>query len=376
MKPIKQVTMVLVLCGIPAQAFGQSVSCDACTHDVSVYRGDGGLIAEADGADMVTWVATCGGVTHHGELEPNQAGVVMLQFVDSGLVCDEEESRLQIGPVKDGGWYWITDDTNLAVGSLVSQDILDNARAGITNAGPGVTMTMGRGAVLLEEAATGRLGLLPNILPEPPAAPLRKCGYDDGGAGASPRYARRNTVCALGDGGTVVVATTTNAITGERTQIPNGGAVTRPVAGATETVVVVVDLWMNGSGHYTTSSASDARPRLGHPELAMTVEMADRADLHLSGVSYQVRVGSGPTASDLVNDGSPVAGVALATLVSYGRVTVSADSAYCSRTSNFSLPVAVTLSMVAAADAAQVTPSVSRSATGVVGSTNFTVVCP
>ncbi len=340
--------------------------------------GNGGLIAEADGADMVAWVATCGGVTHHGELEPNAAGMVMLQFTDSGVVCNAEESRLQIGPVKDGGWFWITDDTNSAVGALVSHDILDNAETGITNAGPGVTMTMGRGAVLLKEASTGRVGLLPNILPAPPAAPLRKCGYNDGGAAASPRYTRRTTACAMGDGGTIILATVTDPITGVTVRIPDGGTVTRPAAGASGTVTVIADLWMNGSGHYTT--APGGNPRLGHLEFGMT---ATRAADRLQGgivLAYSLLVGTGPTASRPPDGGTPVGGVGFDSVNSSARITIESDTAYCSRTSNVSLPVIVSALVPpttsgAAAVLDQVTPSF-RQPTQVVGGTSFEVVCP
>ncbi len=375
MKLIRQITMALILGAIPAMALSQTVSCEACTHDVSVYMGNGGLIAEADGADMVAWVATCGGVTHHGELEPNAAGMVMLQFTDSGLVCNAEESRLQIGPVKDGGWFWITDDTNSAVGSLVSHDILDNAETGITNAGPGVTMTMGRGAVLLKEASTGRVGLLPNILPAPPAATLRKCGYDDGGAGASPRYTRRSTDCALGDGGAIVLATTTDPITGVTVRIPDGGTVVRPAGDGT--ITIIADLWMNGSGHYRTDA--DLNPKRGHQEFAMT---ATRAEDRLNGGGYRVRLDTGPAASTvLLTVSSPVAGVSYTDERAAATISIVADSAYCSRTSNFSLPVTVTSEYGflpnALAHAASVTPSVRLTgAFNDAGTTTFTVVCP
>ncbi len=359
-----RITIALVLSAIPTMAFGQTtVACEACTHDLSFYLGDGGLVAEADGADMVTWVATCGGVTHHGELEPNREGVVMLQFMDSGLVCNEEESRLQIGPVKDGGWYWLTRDTNSAVGSLVNQDILDNAKGGITNAGSGVTMTIGRGAVLLEEAATGRLGLLPNILPEPQTPALRKCGYDRKGT----TYTRRIAACALGDGGAIILATVTDGITGTTVQIPDGGTVTR--AAGTGTVEVLVDLWANGSGHYTTDPAGNAR--LGHPEFGTT---ALRGTLRLQGVSYPISTRTGSQAAAL-----PSGGVTATTVASAATVTIAADSAYCSAANNFPLHVDVSARLDpegAAKD--QVTPSLTLTGgeAGLAGKMTFTVICP
>ena len=59
--------VALILCAIPAVAVGQTVSCEACTHEVSYYMGEGGFIATAgEDAKMVTYVASCGGVTRTG----------------------------------------------------------------------------------------------------------------------------------------------------------------------------------------------------------------------------------------------------------------------------------------------------------------------
>ncbi len=371
---MKHFTITLVLGALPALAFGQtSVSCEACTHDVPIYTGNGGLIAEVDGADMVTWTATCGGVTHHGELAPNREGVVMMQFMDSGLVCNEEESRLQIGPVKDGGWYWLTDVTNSAAGPLVSQDVLGNATTEMTNAGPGVTTREGRGAVLLKETASGRLGLLPNILPEPAMAALRKCGYDKSGT----TYTRRKSSCTLGDGGTMILATSMNAITGQMVRIPNGAAFTRPAGSGT--AKIMIDLWMNGSGHYTTAAAEpseggsvESNPKRGHPEFGMT---ATRAADHLTGVSYATVVGSGSTLTD--DGGAAEDGVSFTVATDTATLSIKADETYCSGTVNHSLPVSVSLTM-ATDQANQVTPAVKLddSAAPTSPKFEFTVVCP
>ncbi len=87
MKLMKHITIALVLCAIPAVAVGQTVTCDDCTHVASVYMGEGGVIATAqEDVEMVTWVATCGGVTRSGELEPNDDGVVSALFAGD-LAC-------------------------------------------------------------------------------------------------------------------------------------------------------------------------------------------------------------------------------------------------------------------------------------------------
>ena len=64
MKLMKHITIALVLCAIPAMAFAQTAGCDDCNHTVSYYKGTGGLIATADDdAEMVGFVASCGGTT-------------------------------------------------------------------------------------------------------------------------------------------------------------------------------------------------------------------------------------------------------------------------------------------------------------------------
>ncbi len=195
----------------------------------------------------MTYVATCGGVTRSGELEASDDGVVAMLFsMDNNLACGSagENDSLQLGPITDGGWHWITDETNSAVGSLVSLDVLDNETTEITSAGPGVTMTAGKGAVLLKETASGRVGILSTILavPEMDPVPVNTCGHTG--------TARKTTNCMLGDGGTVIAALG-----------PNGGSITRPGAPGTS-ATVTFSLWGNGSGHYTTDAAGMAN--LGH----------------------------------------------------------------------------------------------------------------
>ena len=55
---------------LPVVAFGQVAECEGCDHQLSVYYGSGGLIAETD-ADVVNWRATCDRVTRTGSLEPD-----------------------------------------------------------------------------------------------------------------------------------------------------------------------------------------------------------------------------------------------------------------------------------------------------------------
>ncbi len=393
MKLMKHIMIALVLCAIPAVAVGQTVSCDDCTHAVSYYMGEGGLIATADeDVEMVTYVATCGGITRSGELTPNDDGVVsMLLSMDNDLACastavDDDgvtKNSLEIGPVMDGGWYWITDDMNSAVGNLVAKDVLDNDPVKLTGAGDGVSMMPGKGAVYVKQASTGRVGILPTILPEPPMEALRKCGADDKGStgtsatatvdAANARFVRRTTKCALGDGGTITLATTTNTFTGGTTRVMDKGTVVRP--SGTGAVVVTVDLWGNGSGHFLTSPTA-GHALLGQSSVGMS---ALRPVARLTGVTYTAKLGSGPTGSDFA-DGTANGGITMDTSTTPNVVTftIRADPAYCKSTApvaNNPAPVSVT-AVITAEGAALVTPSIARHATtGVAGSTSFTVVC-
>ena len=251
--------VALILCAIPAVAVGQTVSCDDCSHVASVYMGEGGVIATADDADMVTWVATCSGVTRTGELPANDDGVVSALWTGDLACMAEKGGSFELGPVMDGGWFWVTDAMNSAVGGLVSKDVLENDATDITSAGDGVSMTMGKGAVHLKEASTGRVGILPNILPEPPAPAAVVCG---------PRVTPNTTPaaytsqaaksCMLGGGGTKVRVLGPAAH--GRTGVITGGMVTRPAVGE---LALTADLWVDESGSYNTGDLT-ATPNLAN----------------------------------------------------------------------------------------------------------------
>ena len=381
----------LILCAIPAVTFGQTVTCDDCTHDVSVYMGSGGLIAETD-ADEVVFVATCGGVTTSGKLMPNNDGMVATLFDDdNGLACHSahEGNRMQLGPVMDGGWFWINDEMSSAVGNLVNHKIMDNEMTEIADAGDGVTSMMGKGAVFLKETKSGRVGILPTILPVEPMDPLRLCGANDRGSvgtsataaanASNARYTRRMHECALGDGGTITLATTYDANRGSTARVMDKGTVVRP-AGLGGSVAVTVDLWGNGSGHFATQSTSHAL--LGNPVVAMT---GFRPLTRLAGVTYTVAVGSGPNGMAVdVGDPTGVAGVTYTEVSNVATITVEPNGSYCNPDAgtNHSVSVAVTALMLDATSASQLTPPVTRNTNarrgpvGRVGTTSFTVVCP
>ncbi len=369
----------LLISAIPAVAVGQTVlSCEDCSHVASVYMGEGGFIATADDADMVTWVATCGGVTRIGELEPNDDGVVAALWSGT-TTCMAEGGEFQIGPVMDGGWFWVTDDTNSAVGGLVSKDVLDNDAAEITKAGDGVTMMDGKGAVFLKETSTGRIGILPNILPMPEMdpVPVNRCSYTTAGA----THTRETSGCMLGDGGTTIRAQgAADPYTGKQTPIMEGGMVTRPRAG--DGIAITVDLWGNGTGHFTTESDPAARngdPRLGHPGgTAFTAAFSGTYNAvgGVGGADIPGEPGAATTeAVGFVDNGG-----------TSGTLRVAPSTQYCGTATkplNHALKVTISAAVADEAAAAVVTPAIVgangkavAAANLTVSTLSFTVVCP
>jgi hypothetical protein len=384
MKLMKHITIALVLCAIPAVAVGQTVGCDDCTHVASVYMGEGGFIATAgEDAEMVTWVATCGGVTRTGKLEPNDDGVVAALW-EGDLACMAAGGGdFKLGPVMDGGWFWVTDDTNSAVGGLVSEDVLDNDAAAITSAGDSVKMTKGKGAYYLKHTS-GRVGILPNILPEPEMDPVMPtpCGVKGAGTGAS-NFTVRDTDCEMGDGKAMILATTYNPLTGATDQLMDGGTITRPAGTGTQTITI--DLWGNGTGHFIadrTSTGTNGITLARGIGAVGSASAAARAATRLTGVTYTVTGGGGAGGGGTINSGTPFEGVDHAAPGTNGEnalnVTVGASSDNCSRTNNYPTPITVSAVVAdGATGAEQVIPNIERAATTNVAATlKFTVVCP
>ncbi|MCY4644462.1 MAG: hypothetical protein OXB88_07570 [Bacteriovoracales bacterium] len=236
------------ICIVPTMAFGQvTTSCPDCSHVVPYFKGPGGLIATTDGADEVVYLATCGNVVRSGTLTASTNGTVAMSFVDENIVCDENNASLEIGPITDGGWYWLTGATNSAVGSLVNKSILNNTRIMPTNPGSSVTILEGNGANFLEHPASGRIGILPTIVPEPPVDPLGSCGayrVDED------TIKQKSSDCALGDGSAYVRVEGPGNY-GRRTPITNG-MISRNYTGD---VTVKINLWSNG-GVVSTDTTS------------------------------------------------------------------------------------------------------------------------
>ena len=355
MKLMKHITIALVLCAIPAMAFGQTVTCDDCDMIAPVFQGEGGFVGMlADGAEEAVFVVACGNSTTSGEAMADDDGVVSQLFnMANGLACGGDDGSIEIGGLAPGAWYWITDDTSSAVGNLVAKDVLDNE--GTPAADPGsddITLTEAKGATFIKQASTGRVGILPTILPVPTPAPATLCG---------PRYQastrtfalQQSSNCMLGNGGTKIrlVGPAAYGRTGHLTS----GTVTRNASG---NVAVSADLWVNESGSYATGVTPDpAHGWIGR----------ETGNMNWLDATWTVTLDSaGPEAGDL-----PGAGV---TFTDAAQLTIEIvpSATYC--TAKASHPATVTIT--AAPGTNDIHPAVATAPNGSTASTKLTINCP
>ena len=372
MKNLNLILLGLVCFALPATAFGQVATCDDCEHQVSVYQGTGGLVATAaDDAEMVNYRATCDGVTRTDSIEANDDGIVSLLFThDNNLACmDEDGGTFELGPIMDGGWFWLNFGENSAVGNIVADDILDNEEVEITDAGDSILTMEGKGAVLLRHESNGRVGILPTILPTPPANPAVVCGPRIPSGGRT-YTSQLNTSCMLGNGGTKIRLSGSER--GRATMLAPGVMLERPFGAAEYSITA--DLWLNESGSYSTAdlSAADATAvaaiQLGWlgKNPAGTNWLAATWSASVSGVGTVA-----PTEADhgvAVTDGSG------STPAGQATVTISANDAYCPAQGT---KADLTVTLTATPGTNAVHPAVRTSAaTAAERRVSFTVVCP
>ena len=354
MKLMKHIMIALVLCAIPAVAFGQNVVCDDCDHVVPYYKGNGGFVGMMTaGAEKVTFVAECDNVTTTGTADVNADGLASMLFNDmNGLACDDMDGgSMQVAGLEDGAWYWITDDMNSAVGSLVNKAVLDNDMT--MPADPGsddIVMTPGQGAYFLKQLSTGRVGILSTIMAEPPTPPATMCG-----AYRAPNLSVQQTTtnCMLGDGSAWIRLQGPNR-RGARADITAGGTVERNISGAVD---VLVDLWtMGGTVSETGTAAGVGYERLG-------------ASLSVSAFSVAL-AGGAP------NQDAGGAGVTVGTTDDVGTITITdgGTEGYCTTTESHS----VTITITAASDQTGLLPAVrALNAEGTVhGMADLVINCP
>ncbi len=193
MKLMKHITIALVLSVIPAMAFGQvgaidpamvDVLCpaDEC-HTATYFQGSGGFVgmATADNPKTmdtdeseVAFIVSCGNVTTRAVAAKDAMGVVRQVFSEeNGLAC-AADGEINIHRLMPGGWYWINDDMNSAVASLMPKTVLNNAKTTPIDPG-GLVFNTGDSerATYVKHEMTGRVGILQHIQP---VEPKRPCG--------------------------------------------------------------------------------------------------------------------------------------------------------------------------------------------------------
>ena len=272
---MKNYLMFALLIGATASmAFGQfgvvvdplktSVVCpeDEC-HVAPVFMGEGGFVGEMSGvSDMVTFVVECGNTITEGTASGDSNGVVTQLFsMDNGLAClDEDGGSIQIHGLADGGWYWINDVMSSAVSPLLAKDTLGNAMIKPTNPG-GLMLTESDYGTFVKHEASGRVGILPHVVPEPeveiPDPPAPEAATICGPRYWAPSkiYYLKTTGCMMGDGGTKIVLTGPRDSVGRDHRITNG-MFYRPLRGSSSTISF--GLWGNGSGHISVAPGAIA----------------------------------------------------------------------------------------------------------------------
>ncbi len=189
---MKAVAIAIMLALVPAFAFAQAGVTAECPegecHVVPFFKGSGGFVGELDTDIMVDGealtsvglIVTCGNINITASVDPADDGTVAHLFTeDNGLACHQDDGEIHIHGLVDGGWYWIHDETNSAVSNLLPDRVLTNVQTAPFDASGGdIEMTSRDYATLVKDTTSGRVGILPHILPEPPpaaATPTPKC---------------------------------------------------------------------------------------------------------------------------------------------------------------------------------------------------------
>ena len=182
---MKRAMLSLVLGAAPAALAGQphapgaveaDISCPAPCYVAPFFTGRGGFVAEATPEARwrpLTFALTCGKAVLTRTVTPDGEGIVRQAFTrDNGLACDAEYGRIEISGVAAGGWYWINDDPNSALASLLSSEVLGFEQVRPADPG-GVTIVSPEGGAVsfIKHEPSGRVGLIPHIQPGPETPP-------------------------------------------------------------------------------------------------------------------------------------------------------------------------------------------------------------
>ncbi|MYD87508.1 MAG: hypothetical protein F4137_24950 [Acidobacteria bacterium] len=175
---MKQIIPVALLAGaVPALLSGQTVivNCPEERCQVAPYfAGEGGFVGESagiDGEDEVRFIVVCGNTTLTSTAQPDSSGIVRQALNNANaLNCRAGTSgRIEVDNLKPGGWYWINDDQNSAVSAFMPKSAIGNDKIEVTDPG-GVVLSRNESgaATWVKHAPTGRVGIIPNIVPSRP----------------------------------------------------------------------------------------------------------------------------------------------------------------------------------------------------------------
>ena len=177
----KIIPTAILIAGFPALLSAQGATCEAATCQLAPYfEGTGGFVGDPARVNdpttdvdesEVTFIVTCGNVTVRGTVTPDSAGVVRQALtVENGYACEAEAGgTIEIDGLKDGGWYWINDDRSSAVTALIRKDSLGHPRTIPTDPGGIVLKSVeGGAATFAKHEPSGRVGIIPHIVPGKP----------------------------------------------------------------------------------------------------------------------------------------------------------------------------------------------------------------
>ena len=260
------ISSALFFGAVPALLLGQTITVDCpedSCHIAPYYEGEGGFVGEAANVDdaatadvdesEVKFFLICGSVVRSDSVKPDSGGIVRqaLTAADDFACSAEDGGTVEIDGLKDGGWYWINDATNSAVSALIRKDSLGHPYTTPTDPG-GVTLRSmtGGAATFAKHEASGRVGIIPHIVP---SKPIPGCSGAAGDASAGD--------CVLGSpsGWSLTASPST---------------VTRP----TDTTAAEVTVTLDGTNFITTGTAAATAEALEHHTSVAGVAFKDGTD--------------------------------------------------------------------------------------------------
>ncbi len=182
--PVAAPALLLVAALAPAPLAAQdgvTVSCpeDDC-HYAPFFRGSGGFVGKraashvsADGTPLdVTFAISCGSVIVSGSVREDTDGIVrQVLGPDTGVFCTDEGGIIELHGLEAGGWYWMNDDRSSATAALLPLGVLRNEQTRPVDPGGLAFSTFEGGtATYAKHEPTGRVGILPHVLPAPAPA--------------------------------------------------------------------------------------------------------------------------------------------------------------------------------------------------------------